>query len=375
MLDSSLSQSTRANARADLMHDTLDVLVVGAGVVGAGCALDAASRGLRVGLVEGADIASGTSSRSSKLIHGGLRYLEMLDFGLVAEALHERQLLLNDLAPHLVTPVTFLYPLRGRGWERAYVGAGLQLYDGLARWRRGAAAQQLPRHRHLSRRGVERTAAALRAGSYVGGIQYYDAQVDDARFTLFLARTASAFGARILTRCRADALLREGGCVVGAAVTDLEDGDSFHIRARQVVNATGVWADELRDGAPANEAVTVRASKGSHIVVARDRIEADGGIIVRTKSSVLMVIPWGPGHWLIGTTDADPPPGSRRTRPSRPRTRSTYLLELVNSLLATPLTRADVIASFAGLRPLVSGDRALLDSRASTSSASTSPGW
>ena len=355
MLDSSLSPSRRASARADLRHLTLDVLVVGGGVVGTGCALDAASRGLQVGLVEAADIASGTSSRSSKLIHGGLRYLEMLDFGLVAEALHERQLLLNDVAPHLVSPVTFLYPLR-TGWERAYVGAGLQLYDGLARWRRGAAAQQLPRHRHLSRRGVGRVAAALRPGSYTGGIQYHDAQVDDARFALFLARTATAFGARVLTRCRVDALLREGGRVVGAAVTDLEDGTSFHVRANQVVNATGVWADDLRGGAPATPSVTVRASKGSHIVVARDRIEADGGIIVRTRSSVLLVIPWGPDHWLIGTTDTDPPPGEPKEAPVPTEDEIGYLLDEVNTLLATPLTRADVISSFAGLRPLVRGD-------------------
>ena len=180
--------------------------------------------------------------------------------------------------------------------------------------------------------------------------------MDDARFALFLARTATAFGARVLTRCRVDALLREGGRVVGAAVTDLEDGTSFHVRANQVVNATGVWADDLRDGAPATPSVTVRASKGSHIVVARDRIEADGGIIVRTRSSVLLVIPWGPDHWLIGTTDTDPPAGEPKEAPVPTEDEIGYLLDEVNTLLATPLTRADVISSFAGLRPLVRGD-------------------
>ena len=143
---------------------------------------------------------------------------------------------------------------------------------------------------------------------------------------------------------------------MGAAVTDLEDGTSFHVRANQVVNATGVWADDLRDGAPATPSVTVRASKGSHIVVARDRIEADGGIIVRTRSSVLLVIPWGPDHWLIGTTDTDPPAGEPKEAPVPTEDEIGYLLDEVNTLLATPLTRADVIASFAGLRPLVSGD-------------------
>lgn len=196
----------------------------------------------------------------------------------------------------------------------------------------------------------------MKASSYIGGIQYHDAQVDDARFALFLARSASAFGARVLTRCRVDALLREAGRVVGAAVTDLEDGSSFQVRARQVVNATGIWADETRDGTPTAPSATVRASKGSHIVVARDSIEADGGIIVRTRSSVLLVIPWGPDHWLIGTTDADPPHGEPKEAPIPTEAEIGYLLDEVNSLLATPLTRADVIASFAGLRPLVRGD-------------------
>src|SRR5262245_58030284 len=192
MMAIALSPQFREASLEQMAREDLDVLVVGGGVVGAGSALDAATRGLRVGLVEARDFASGTSSRSSKLIHGGLRYLEMLDFGLVAEALRERGLLLVRLAPHLAQPVPFLYPLQHRGWERWYAGSGVALYDGLsmlARHPRG-----VPHHRHLTRRGAKRLAPSLRKDSMVGGIQYWDGQVDDARFTMFLARTAASYG-------------------------------------------------------------------------------------------------------------------------------------------------------------------------------------
>src|SRR5919108_6266031 len=195
-----LSPQAREAALEAMSSTELDVLVVGGGVVGSGAALDAATRGLTVGLVEARDFASGTSSRSSKLIHGGLRYLEMLDFGLVAEALHERGLLLGRLAPHLVQPVPFLYPLQHRGWERWYAGSGVALYDIFsltARHPRG-----VPHHRHLTRRGARRLAPSLRKDSLVGGIQYWDGQVDDARFTMFLARTAASYGALVASRAR-----------------------------------------------------------------------------------------------------------------------------------------------------------------------------
>jgi glycerol-3-phosphate dehydrogenase len=355
MLDSALSPDRRAAALDALASDTLDVLVIGGGVVGAGCALDAASRGLRVGLVEASDLASGTSGRSSKLIHGGLRYLEMLDFGLVAEALRERQLLLHELAPHLVTPVRFLYPLRRR-WERPYVGAGLALYDWLARVGKGRGAHQLPAHRHLSRQGVRRAAASLRPDAYTGGILYYDAQVDDARHTLCVARTAAGFGAHVATRCRAERLVRDDGAVVGAEVTDTETGRSFEVRARRVVVATGVWTDDLTAGGRDEPPIRVRASKGAHVVVARDRIEAEAGMIMRTSSSVLFVIPWGERHWLIGTTDTDPPPGETKAAPVATVDDVAYLLEQVNSVLTRPLRAEDVVATYAGLRPLVWGE-------------------
>ena len=173
--------------------DELDVLVVGGGVVGTGCALDAVTRGLTTGLVEARDFASGTSSRSSKLVHGGLRYLEMLDFRLVHEALTERGLLLTRLAPHLVRPVAFLYPLTHLGWERGYVEAGLSLYDSLARTTGNDGG--LPWHKHLSRRATLRIAPALKKSELTGAVQYYDAKVDDARHTMELARTAATYGA------------------------------------------------------------------------------------------------------------------------------------------------------------------------------------
>ena len=219
-----------------MASQSVDVLVIGGGVVGAGAALDAATRGLTVGLVEARDFASGTSSRSSKLIHGGLRYLEMLDFRLVAEALAERNLLLNKLAPHLVRPVPFLYPLKHRLWERGYVGAGVGLYDALAAL--SGRSENLPRHRHLTKRGARKVIPALREDALVGAIQYFDAMVDDARYTMQLARTAAAYGAHVASRVRVVDLLRDAGRVTGARLTDLETGTSFDVRARQVVNAT-----------------------------------------------------------------------------------------------------------------------------------------
>src|SRR3954447_22793196 len=196
-----LGPQFRENALAELSSGTeLDILVVGGGVVGAGAALDAVTRGLTVGLVEARDWASGTSSRSSKLIHGGLRYLEMLDFGLVREALRERGLLVQRLAPHLVRPVPFLYPLVHRGWERLYAGTGVLLYDTLGA--SNGSARGLPHHRHLTRRGALRECPALRKDALIGALQYYDAQVDDVRYVAFLVRTAASYGAHVASRAR-----------------------------------------------------------------------------------------------------------------------------------------------------------------------------
>jgi glycerol-3-phosphate dehydrogenase len=338
-----------ARREADLWRlgaQTFDVLVIGGGVTGAGIALDAATRGLDVALVEQRDLAAGTSSRSSKLIHGGLRYLEQLNFGLVREALQERGLLLQELAPHLVRPVSFLYPLRHHGWERAYVGAGVTLYDTLG------GARQLPRHQHLSRRRALEVTPSLRRDALVGAVRYWDAQVDDARHTMELARTAASYGATVLTSTRAIDLLREGERVVGAQVRDQESGEQIAVRARQVINATGVWADEIQEMAGRGR-IRVRASKGIHLVVPKDRIHSDSGLILRTETSVLFVVPWG-RHWLIGTTDTDWDLGL--SHPAASAKDIQYLLDRVNTVLRTPLTHEDVEGVYAGLRPLLHGE-------------------
>jgi glycerol-3-phosphate dehydrogenase len=345
-----LSPQFRERSLQALADEELDILVVGGGVVGAGSALDAATRGLKVGLVEARDLAAGTSSRSSKLVHGGLRYLEMLDFALVAEALGERGLLLQKLAPHLVHPVPFLYPLKHRAWERVYAGAGVALYDVLSRL---SGRSGVPLHRHLTRRGARRLAPALRKDALVGALHYYDAQVDDARHTMFLARTAAAYGAHVATRARVVDFVREGERVTGAVVRDLESDTTFTVRAKQVVNATGVWTDDTQNLAGERGQFHVRASKGIHLVVPKDRIRSEVGLILRTEKSVLFVIPWG-RHWIIGTTDTDWE--LDKSHPAASAIDIDYLLDHVNAVLEVPLTREDVEGVYAGLRPLLAGE-------------------
>ena len=348
-----LSPESRAEALDRMAATELDVLVVGAGVVGAGSALDAATRGLTVGLVDGRDIASGTSSRSSKLLHGGLRYLEMLDFGLVHEALRERGLIIGELAPHLARALPFLYPLQHRVWERPYVGSGILIYDAMAAASPAGVRGRLPRHRHLSRRGALRIAPSLRKDALIGAIRYYDGQVDDARHTMNIARTAAHFGALVATRTRVVGFLREGERVTGALIRDLETDRTIEVRARQVINATGVWTDETQALVAARGQFHVRASKGVHLVVPKDRIHSDAALILRTEKSVLFVIPWG-RHWIIGTTDTDWE--LDKAHPAATAQDIDYILEHVNAVLTTPLSTEDVEGVYAGLRPLLSGE-------------------
>ncbi|MEV5329275.1 glycerol-3-phosphate dehydrogenase [Nonomuraea sp. NPDC052634] len=346
-----LGPAERAEALERMRVQELDVVVVGGGVVGAGIALDAVTRGLDVGLVEARDFASGTSSRSSKLIHGGLRYLEQLNFDLVREALQERALLLQRIAPHLVRPVPFLFPLTHFGWERPYVGAGVMLYDTLG-FATGLT-RGVPGHRHLSRKRALRLAPSLKKSAFTGAIQYWDAQVDDARYVVTTLRTAATYGAHIAQRTQVVGFLREGERVTGVRVRDLETGDEFDVRARQVVNATGVWTDDIQELVGGRGQIHVRASKGIHLVVPRDRIQSLTGIILRTEKSVLFVIPWG-RHWIIGTTDTEWT--LDRSHPAASRADIDYLLDHVNAILSVPLTRDDVEGVYAGLRPLLSGE-------------------
>ena len=357
-----LDARDRDSAIQALAAGPLDVLVIGGGITGAGAALDAASRGLRVGLVESRDLAAGTSSRSSKLIHGGLRYLEQGDFKLVKEALRERDLLVSRLAPHLVRPVPFLYPLYKKVVERPYVGAGLVLYDAMEGIKR-----PVPHHRHLTTRGALRRAPALRPDRLAGAMMYYDAQVDDARYTVTVARTAARFGAHVLTRASAVSLLispggtpdgkasapdapGDGSRVFGAVVRDEETGRVFDVRASRVIVCAGVWSDLVHEASGVRAGYQVRMSKGVHLVLPRSAIEADTGMIVRTSKSVLFFIPWD-SRWIVGTTDTDW--SGDRAEPAATAEDVDYILREANRVLARPLTRADVLAVYAGLRPLV----------------------
>jgi glycerol-3-phosphate dehydrogenase len=352
-----LSPEQRVRDIGRLSAERFDLVVIGGGVTGTGVALDAASRGLSVALLEARDLAAGTSSRSSKLIHGGLRYLEQLNLALVHEALVERGLLLRRIAPHLVRPQPFLLPLT-RHWQRPYYGAGVFAYDLFASV--SPFGRGLPRHRHLSRRALLAQFPGLRADAVVGAIRYHDAQVDDARFVVAVARTAAAYGAAVVTSARVTALLRDGERVVGVRVRDLEGRRSYDVRSRAVIAATGVWSDDvgtmLRSGDPAGKAtmgLRVRASKGVHLLVPRRCIDGGSGLILRTRSSVLFVIPWG-RHWIIGTTDT--PWDLDRAHPAASSYDIDYLLGQVNAVLARPLARADIQGVYAGLRPLLAGE-------------------
>ncbi len=348
---SKLGSLERAAAIEVLKAKELDILVIGGGIVGTGSALDAATRGLRVGMVEARDWASGTSSRSSKLVHGGIRYLEQLDFRLVREALIERGLLLQRIAPHLVKPVRFLYPLTKPVFERFYIGAGMLLYDLFSYT--GGRPPGVPHHRHLTRSQVLRAMPSLKSNAFTGGLTYYDAQVDDARYVANVARTASFYGAHVASRVRVEGFLKVGERVVGVKAHDLETGEKFDIKARQVVNATGVWTDDTQAMVGERGQFKVRASKGVHLVVPRDRFQSKLGLLLRTEKSVLFVIPWG-RHWLIGTTDTDW--NLDKAHPAATAADIDYLLEHVNKVLAVPLTRDDVEGVYAGLRPLLAGE-------------------
>lgn len=342
-----LGTAERENAWHRLESETFDLVVIGGGVVGAGVALDAATRGLRVALVESRDLASGTSSRSSKLFHGGLRYLEQLEFGLVREALRERELMLTRLAPHLVKPVSFLYPLTHRVWERPYTAAGLFLYDSMG------GAKSVPGQKHLSRAGALRMVPALKRSALIGGIRYYDAQADDARHTMTVARTAAHYGAVIRTSTQVVGFVREADRVSGLRIHDVERARETVVAANAVINCTGVWTDELQRLSGSRGRFRVRASKGVHIVVPRDRIVSESGLILRTEKSVLFVIPWR-NHWIVGTTDTEW--NLDLAHPAATKHDIDYILEHVNSVLATPLTQDDIEGVYAGLRPLLAGE-------------------
>ncbi len=350
MFDANLNPDQRADDLSRLGKEHFDVLVIGGGINGVGVALDAATRGLSVALVEADDFASGTSSRSSKLIHGGLRYLEQYDFKLVREALHERELLVSSLAPHLVKPVAFLYPLQEKVKERTYVGAGLALYDALRGFKRA-----LPGHKHLSQKTISEIAPSLRTDVITGAIRYFDAQVDDARHTMMIARTAKRHGAAIITRAKVDSLTKKGKRVTGAIVSDLNSKKKITVKASAVIMCAGVWSDELHKEFGIEAGYEVKMSKGVHITLPGSAIKADEGVIIKTAVSVLFIIPWK-DQWMIGTTDTEYL--GDRNQPLADRSDVQYIIDQANRVLSPRINIDQVIGVFAGLRPLVANKKA-----------------
>lgn len=348
-----LTPAQREKSLSDMSSEPVDLLVVGGGVTGAGIALDAATRGMRVAIVEAQDWAGGTSQWSSKLVHGGLRYLYQLNFALVAEALKERGLLLTRTAPHLVKAQPFLWPLKTPVVERSYSAVGVGMYDMLSQFG-GGGQSAVPSQRHYSKEGARELFPGIREDALVGAIRFYDARVDDARLVLDLVRTARGYGAMCASRTQVTRYLKESvdgkERVTGAVVRDLEAGRDLEVRATYVVNATGVWTERTQDLATNKGGLRVLASKGIHIVVPKDRIDGEAGIFLRTEKSVLFIIPWD-RHWVIGTTDTEWTEDLQH--PVTTSTDIDYVLEQANSVLARTLTREDIVGTYAGLRPLL----------------------
>ena len=339
-----LSPSQRNSDIEELKSREFDILVIGGGVVGSGIALDAASRGLSVALVESDDFAAGTSSRSSKLIHGGLRYLEQFDFKLVREALHEREMMITDQAPHLVKPLAFVYPLHKKYFDRVYVGAGLMLYDAL----RGKL-RAVPWHKHISFGEMRNEARSLNPEKVTGGLVYYDAQVDDARHTLMVARTAKDYGAHIVTGATVTQITRTPERVTGVVVK--VDGYSINVKSKVVIAAAGIWNEELYQQFGIKPGYKIKMSKGVHIILPKDAIDAKSGIIIKTSLSVLFIIPWG-NEWLLGTTDT--PYDGDREQPLADESDIEYIINEANKILLPKIRREQILSVYAGLRPLVS---------------------
>jgi len=346
----------RSQALAALADDEFDVVVVGGGITGAGVALDAAARGYSVALLERADYASGTSSRSSKLVHGGLRYLQHFDLGLVREALLERQLMVA-LAPHLVRPLPLVVPAFEGAHPDRLVGVGLNLYDVMARdreLRRRSESWSPDRHRIISGEEVVELLPALAGREPTSGYLFYDCQTDDVRLVLTVLGEAERFGAVCANRVDVTALLERDGRAAGVHVLDAESGASFEVRAANVVNATGVWADELRPQELHDEAELprIRPSRGTHVTLRHEDLPLVGGAIVPAGSGrSIFALPWL-GHTLVGTTDNDYEGPLDHIQPSGEDI--AYLLDATNAFFGTELVPGQLTGAFAGVRPLIS---------------------
>lgn len=344
-METPFSQDTRARQLAALERDPVDLLVIGAGITGAGIARDAAMRGIRVAVIDKGDFGSGTSGRSSRLVHGGLRYLELGDWHLVLEASRERRILLT-IAPHLVRPRSFLFPVYAGGrvplWKLA---AGLWLYDLMALFRNVRA------HRMLSKRALLRAEPGLRAQGLKGGARYYDAQCDDTRLTLANVRSAHQHGAQVANYVEVRRLLLADGRIAGVQAVDRITGRQLTIRALAVVNATGPWSDALR--AEIGEPPLLRRTKGAHVIVRRDRVVNHEAVTITSPldGRVMFILPWGELSY-IGTTDTDTDEGPDEVRATGDDV--VYLLRSANAYYpGARLTAEDAMATWAGLRPLL----------------------
>ena len=346
----------RSQAVAALTEEEFDVVVVGGGITGAGVALDAASRGYSVALLERSDYACGTSSRSSKLVHGGLRYLQHFDLGLVREALLERQLMVA-LAPHLVRPLPLVVPAFAGARPDRLVGVGLNLYDVMSRERdrkRKGESWSPERHRMISGEEVLELLPALAAREPTSGYLFYDCQTDDVRLVLTVLGEAERFGAVCANRVDVTGLLEHDGRASGVIARDVESEDSFEVRAANVVNATGVWADQLRPNELHEEAELprIRPSRGTHVILRHADVPLRGGAIVPAGGGrSIFALPWL-GHTLVGTTDNDYEGALEHIAPAEEDIE--YLLEAVNEFFGAALTASDLTGAFAGVRPLIS---------------------
>jgi glycerol-3-phosphate dehydrogenase len=354
-----LSSTARSHNLASLSGEQFDVFVIGGGVTGAGVALDAVARGYKVALVEKVDFASGTSSKSTKLVHGGIRYLPNFDFGLVHEALVERGILLQN-APFLVTPVGFVLPIYEG--DRHPVGmpfttpggiglgfmldAGLWLYDILA------GRRNIARHRRLSREAVLKLAPTLISEGLKNGFMYYDAQTNDARLTMALVRTAAQYGVTITNYAGVTGFMLEGGRVVGAQVHDYLADQNVSVRARHIVNAAGVFSEQVELLVDPEPLVQVEPSKGVHLVLAREKLQLGEDAIVLPETEdkrILFIVPWE-NRAVFGTTDTGT---GDLDHPLASPGEVTYLLKYLNRYLTVDLTEDDIISTYVGYRPLV----------------------
>lgn len=362
MFSTQLSPWKRQRSLDELARgNTVDVLVIGGGITGAGAALDAASRGLTVALVEAEDFASGSSSMSSKLLHGGLRYLAQLDVGLAHAAMTERSRLVDTIAPHLITQVPFIFPFKNGFSEELFIASGVTLYDVLSY--SPGVRRVFPVHRRLGNRLLREHFESLDTENYRRGLRYFDGQIDDARLVLTVMRTAAGHGAHLLNRVRATSFLTDKGRVHGIGALDRESGRKVHIHARHTIIAAGPDSAAVQalpgmprvvsTGSESPAGLDVRSTTGTHIVVEGPAITGRTGLVARVDASLLMIVPWD-GRWLIGTTNTANSAQPDRDHPAEEDIQA--LVERANAVLRRPLTREHVVAAFAGRHTWVAPD-------------------